>query len=283
VEFYLKIQEIIMLSKTAVITVTYKYPKNLLKKFIKSIEIAGIKRRDIYIRDNTKDDIGYAAGINKIIKKQSKSYNYFLIINPDTLVNKQSIKILLKTIQSSQKIGIVGPKILDEGKNIWSTGGKIDKVRFTAGLRELGKLKSKVIKPSEVDFIPGTAMLIRREVFEDIGLFEEDYFLYYEEVDFCIKAKRAGFKLIVNPTAVITHYPSSTVGKNSPAMRYFMARNHLLLVERFAPFFIKFREAIRLPKSIYQARNDKFELLGIVDYFLRRFGNNKKMLSQIDL
>lgn len=224
--------------------------------------------------DNTKDNRGYGGGINKALKSAKKNFDYFLILNPDVSLKRNAVREMVKVMESDSRVGIVGPKIVDGKGKIWSLGGELDKKRYTAGLIGLGRKNIKLQKTLYPDFISGTAMLIRKEVFQKIGLFAEDYFLYYEDVDFCLRAKKAGFLLAVAPKAEIVHFASSTVGKNSPLMQYYMARNHLLFAERFAPLFVKFYEIIRLPKTIFQARKRPAELLGIRDYFLRRFGRS---------
>lgn len=271
------------LNDIAVIIVVYKYPKNALDDLLRAVQRFGINKKSIFVRDNTNDNVGYAAGINSILRKILKNYKAFLILNPDITISKKTVEILWGSLFEREKIGIVGPKILDENGYIWSMGGEIDEKRYSGGGREIGKNYVKTRMPFEVDFIPGTAMLIKKEVFQKIGLLKEDYFIYYEDVDFSLRAKRAGFDLIVVPQAEIIHRASSTVGKESPAMNYYMARNHLMLVKRFAPFSIKIRELIRMPKTLYNARNSRYELKGIIDFFGGRFGRSIEIKNSVDL
>lgn len=261
------------MKKIAVIIVIYKFPQEKIKKLKESIIKAGIKDRDVFIRDNTHDNVGYGAGINKILKQQINNYDYFLILNPDIELKKDTIAELVKTLDKDSGIGIVGAKILDEKGKIWGIGGELDKKRYSGGLidfqKENKKYKDKVIS---VDFVSGTVMLIRKEIFENIGFFPEDYFIYYEDVEFSKKANGVGFRLATNLQAEITHFASTTMGKNSPAQQYYMARNHMFFVERFAPFSVKLHEFLRLPKTLYEAKDKKYVLLGLRDYFLRKGG-----------
>lgn len=216
-----------------------------------------------------KKNLGFSAGGNIGIKfALSSKADVVFLLNPDALVSKDFLINFDKTTKFLlDKNAIVGTKILDENGKVWSVGGLLDKKRYSSILKH--KLSS------DLDYISGTAVFIKKEVFEKIGFFKEDYFLYYEDVDFCFRAKIAGFKLAVDPNISVVHHPSSSVGKNSPVMQYYMARNHMLFVERFAPMTIKIREFIRMPKTLYQARNKKYELLGITDYFLRRSGRKE--------
>lgn len=257
------------MKELAVIIVVYRFPKKSLKKLIKALINIGINKDCIFVKDNTTYNVGYAGAINIILRRILKKYKYFLILNPDIEIKNNFVKPLLRNIMQNEA-DISGPVIYTKNGNIWGSIGILDKKRYSATM-----LNKSSWKPNMIDFVPGTAFLVKREVFEKVGMFEEKYFLYYDEVDFCIRAKKFGFKLLVNPESKIIHYESTTVGKDSSAMRYYMARSHLYFVERFAPISIKLREFLRLPKTIWQARNRKYELYGILDYFLRRFGRNK--------
>lgn len=256
----------------------------------------------------SKTNLGFAEGNNRGIKYLLENgARYIFILNPDTEITKDTIPELIEVMEKDKRIGIVGPKILiptpreshpgfsTPGESeqippparspyghlsgvlpiIWSCGGIIDKNRFSGGLignREIDKGQYDKVK--EVDFISGTAMMVRSEVFEKVGLLENPYFMYYEDVEFCQKAKKAGFKIIFVPSTTVLHKESSSIGKNSPAQEYYMARNHLLFVERYAPISIKIREFIRLPKTVFEhwLKGEKWAIWGIGDYFIRKFG-----------
>lgn len=223
-----------------------------------------------------KQNLGFAEGNNVGIRYLlSKGTKYILILNPDTLIDKKMIKILLDEMEKDETIGIAGPKILSPNGYLWSCGGILDKKRYSGGLIGLNrKDNGQDERIKEVDYISGTAMMIKRAVFEKIGLFEKKYFIYYEDVELSLLAKKAGFKVVFVPWAVMHHLESSSFGKDSPAHEYYMARNHLQFVERNAPLIIKIREIVRLPKTIYEhaKRREKHALLGIRDFFLRRWG-----------
>lgn len=217
-----------------------------------------------------KNNLGFSAGNNKGIKYAlSKKADVIFILNPDTILRKDFISNMSKSLKEfnmENELGLMGPKIYDESEKIWSLGGKLDKKRYSSILIK------KISK--NLDYISGTAIFIKKEVFNQIGFFKEDYFLYYEDLDFCQRAKNAGYAMEIDSRISITHKESSTVGKNSPIMQYYLARNHLLFLSRFAPLRIKIREAIRLPKTLMEAKKRKYELLGIFDFLIRRFGKS---------
>lgn len=217
-----------------------------------------------------KSNLGFSVGNNIGIKKalQQKADAVFLL-NPDTVLKKDFVFNFSKTIKlflDSNTLGIIGPKIADAKGMIWSMGGVLDKKRYSSIL-----LKTK---KENLDYISATAMLVKTDVFKKIGFLSDEYFLYYEDVDFCQKAIKAGFELEIDSSISVIHDESHSVGKNSKVMQYYLARNHMLFLFRFAPLSIKIREIIRLPRTIYQARDKRYELLGIIDYFLGRQGKN---------
>lgn len=231
------------------------------------------------------ENLGYAGGNNNGIRQILKgSARFVLILNPDTLVQKGSIEQLVRVMDENRDVGIVGPTILDPDGKVWSRGGYVDRMRYSAGLIGLGEMSENhrsdpdlVGMTKEVDYISGTAMMVRREVFESVGLFHLEYFIYFEDVELCLRAKAAGFRIVLVPSATIDHKESSSFGKNSPAHRYYMARNHMLFVERNAQMSIRMREWIRLPKTLWEhwRKGETSAIVGIRDYFFRRFGRRQ--------
>lgn len=239
--------------------------------------ISKVKKYPQIILIENKKNIGFSAGNNIGIKYAlNKKADIVFLLNPDTVVHKDFLRNFdVSTKKLLESNDIIGTKVFSEDGKIWSIGGMVDKKRYSSYLLGYGQKDSnKDDFTMKIDYVSATAIFIKKEVFEKIGFLKEDYFLYYEDVDFCQRARKSGFKLAIDKNISIIHKASSSVGKNSPVMQYYMARNHMLFVERFAPLTIKIRELVRLPKTIYQARNKKHELIGIGDYFLRRFGKS---------
>lgn len=232
---------------------------------------------------------GYAAGNNLGIKKALQlTPDYVLILNPDTILDKNCLKELLKDAEAHVGARVLGPKIYsDAGKKmIWSVGGELDKNRYTAKLIGLGeKDKGQYDKGQQVDFVSGTCMLIPRQVLETGARFYEPYFMYYEDVEFCVRTRKIGYTSVVVPEAKLVHYEVSnshdTLGAklvNLPGWKllknYYLARNHLLFVERNAPIRVKLREILRLPKTVFEhvLQQDTQSLKGVRDYYMRKYG-----------
>ncbi|MEK7166327.1 MAG: glycosyltransferase family 2 protein [Patescibacteria group bacterium] len=235
---------------------------------------------------------GYGGGNNIGIRIALKhGTDYVLVLNPDTILEKDCLKKLLFHAEAHVQSRILGPKIYQaeshtvenkDEKVLWSVGGVLDKKRYTAGLVGLGeKDVGQFDQNSKVDFISGTCMLIPRKVFDTGIKFYEPYFLYYEDVEFCRMASLLGFPSYIVPDAKIIHFETSenkhkslnSLKKNRNLKNYYLARNHLLFVERNAPFGVQLRETIRLPKTLLDhfKKGDGEAIEGIKDYFLRRF------------
>lgn len=195
-------------------------------------------------------NLGYSGGNNLGIQKAlDLGVEYILVLNPDTTVNSDCIRNLVGMAEKN-KSQVVGPKIYFAGSNtIWFAGGKFDKLNVIGkhiGVDEEDKGQFNNIQ--EVDFITGAAILVKSEVFRQIGLFDEKYFLYYEDADFCFRAKNAGFKVLYAPSSVVYHQNAQTTGLGSSLQDYYITRNRMLFASKFLPLrtrFALFREGLK--------------------------------------
>ena len=193
-------------------------------------------------------NLGFAGGNNIGIKyaiENSKLNNeYILLLNNDTVVAPQFLNELVRVGESDEKIGILGPLIYyyDDPKRIQFGGGKLKKF-MTRGvhlyLDEIDEGQFNGIDYEPVDYYTGCALMIKRKVIEKIGLMPEDYFLYYEDVDWNLKSKKAGYISIIVPKAKIWHKVSRSAKQGSPSYIYYHSRNGLLTAKRNAPFFLR--------------------------------------------
>ena len=182
-------------------------------------------------------NIGCAGGNNVGIKAAFElGYDYYWMLNNDTLVEKDALSALVDVIEADSSIGIIGSKIYFAGTNIlWSAGGHVNPYTsesYQYGYFEEDRGKYEEIK--EVDFIVGCSMLFRRELIEDIGFLQEDYFLLYEDTDLNVRAKRAGWKIVYTPHSIIHHKESSSTQSEdtSPFYSYYLIRNGYLMAMR---------------------------------------------------
>lgn len=256
------------MKKVAVVIVNYKVKDKTLK-CISSVEKSSYKDIQIIVVNNCEDNFeeeikkfpevifiqsnqntGYTGGNNAGIKRALKmGADFVFILNPDTEIERNTIDKLLE-VSERTGAGIVGPKVLfDDRKTIWFAGGIFDKANVLGQHRGVDeKDNGQYDEEIETDYVTGGMMFITAGVFKKIGFFDEQYFLYYEDSDFCTRAKKAGFKLIYAPSAVVYHTNAQSTGLGSPLQDYFQTRNRMLFASKFLPFRTRFallRESVR--------------------------------------
>jgi len=181
-------------------------------------------------------NLGFSGGNNIGIDYCLKhGADYVLLLNNDTTVENDFLSELVKAGDSDDKIGLLESKICyhKEPQMIWFAGGKIDWLKISGthiGLNEPDDGKHDATK--EVDYLTGCCLLIKRSVFEKIGKLSEDYFLYYEDTDFCLRARNAGFKCLYVPKSKIYHKVSRSTKPGSASYIYYHTRNGLMLAKR---------------------------------------------------
>lgn len=185
-----------------------------------------------------KKNLGFAGGNNLGIKYALENgADFILLLNNDTLVEVNFLDNMLDSFKINSKIGIVGCKIMYYPKKnrIWYGGGTIDWTRFIArhfGNKEIDR--GQCDKEKEIDFLTGCCMLIKNEVFKNVGYLSEDYFMYVEDVDFCVRVVEAEYKIFYNPKAVIYHKVGlSSGGEKSPFAIKWCTRNRIIFINRF--------------------------------------------------
>ncbi|MCW8805862.1 MAG: glycosyltransferase family 2 protein [Ignavibacteriaceae bacterium] len=181
-------------------------------------------------------NLGFAGGNNEGIKKALReNADYILLINNDTTVEPDFLESLLKVFEKDSKIGIVVPQInyYNQPNKIWTEGGRISRLKGS-GFAYSDKLESEVEQSDKsVSFVSGCCMLIKKEVFLKVGMFDENYFLYTEDTDFCLRTIRAGYKIYVNPRSKIFHkVNSSTKSSYSTLPLYYTTRNRLYFAKK---------------------------------------------------
>jgi hypothetical protein len=211
----------------------------------KRYEVSSSKNRMILIKNS--NNFGFAGGNNVAINFALSFLkpDYILLLNNDTVVDRSFCRELLKGAESKQNIGIVGPKIY-----YYDFSGRIDIINFAgedlilwkaAGIRyganELDKGQHDKIK--DVSRIAGACMLIKEAVFHNIGLLDPSYFFYWEETDFCYRAKRNGYRIVFVPTAKVWHKISSSISIDNPIRTYYLTRNKFIFIKKNATGLIR--------------------------------------------
>jgi GT2 family glycosyltransferase len=153
---------------------------------------------------------GFSAGNNVGIQYAlKKGADYIWVLNNDTVVDRNTLGDLVTLMDSDQRIGISGTTLyfLSEPGKIQTIGG--GKIKSVIGLDRFST------SSTNIDYISGTSLFVRRELFEQVGLLDEGFFFYWEDVDFSHRAKKLDWKLAVATNASVYHKFSSTVGKQS--------------------------------------------------------------------
>ncbi|MDH3201710.1 MAG: glycosyltransferase family 2 protein [Myxococcales bacterium] len=173
---------------------------------------------------------GFAYGNNCAIRQMlsgSLPADYVLLLNPDTIVHSGAVETLLTFMETHPDVGIAGAGLDQADGSDWPYAFRFPTVfsELDAGLgfgpvsrllkkHAVAQRMGPVAQP--IDWVPGAAMIVRREVFDDVGLMDEHYFLYYEETDFCQAAKRAGWSCWYVPEARVLHIAGQSTGVTAP-------------------------------------------------------------------
>lgn len=182
----------------------------------------------------SEENLGFAGGNNLGIKAAHGKYLY--LINNDTEFKSFSIDPLIARLESSKKIGMVCPKIrFFEPPCSIQFAGYTPLSKITLRNRSIGFGENDNRQYNTAHATPyahGAAMLIKKEAIEKVGLMPEDYFLYYEELDWSMMFRRAGYEIWYEPATEIFHKESQATGQNSPLRTFYITRNRLLFVKR---------------------------------------------------
>jgi GT2 family glycosyltransferase len=172
----------------------------------------------------SRDNLGFTGGNNLGIRSAvEQEAEFIFLLNNDTTVHPALLGWLVSTLILDPKCGIVGPTMnyYDHPEEVWATGGKMD-----------WRGQSTLLTHGEPpDFIVGAGLMVRSDTLGQIGLFDDRFFLYYEESDLCARALDAGWTLHVAPEGVLWHKVSKSTGTDSALTLYYMRRNQLLYLK----------------------------------------------------
>lgn len=228
---------------------------------------------------------GFAYGNNEAIRDRIVSENpprYVLLLNPDTIVRPRAIRHLVDFLEKHPGVGLAGSRLEDPDGTPQMSAFRFPNVASELdGTLRLGLvsrlLKSSVVAPpipneeTEIDWVAGASMLIRREVFDAIGLLDEHYFMYYEEVDFCWRARKAGWPCWYVPSSHVVHLVGQASG----------ITNQKMVPKRRPDYWFESRRRyfLRNRGALYAMACDVAALGGLAAWQLRRLVERKKGLD----
>ena len=239
----------------SIITVNYRQPEVTCELLI-SLEKINYQNIEIWVVDNHSDgslkakvknrfpsvnvieskaNLGFASGNNLAITQANGQYLMFL--NNDTEVTPNFLEPLVEVMETNEKVGICASKLhyFHHPDTIQYAGSsdlhpfKIQS--FAVGYGEKDSGQYDIIKPTNLAH--GAAMMVRTSIIKEVGLMPEEFFLYYEEIDWCLKIRDAGYQIYFVPQSLVLHKESISVGKQSAIQVYYKTRNRILLARKW--------------------------------------------------
>jgi GT2 family glycosyltransferase len=228
---------------------------------------------------------GFAGGTNLGIEAAlSSGTDSVLLLNNDASIDAPSVAAMLETLVSAPEIGVVGPTVWHRGKCV-SAGGR-DIVRHGATHLRLREPPTTIL---DVDYVPGTIALVKRQVFESVGLLDEDYFFGGEMADLCHRARLRGFRSVTDPRGRALHDLDRSSQERQTLHIYYVVRNRFLFVRRhyagrrgwlYARWIA--RAAVTALAALCRGRRRRARavMLGMLDGVRGRFGGqNERVLA----
>jgi GT2 family glycosyltransferase len=207
-------------------------------------------------------NLGFAGG-NNLAARQAKG-DFIFYINNDAEITEGCLEKLISLFEKRPKLGIVSPLICyfkeskDASNDLIQYAGMTQMNALTARNSTIGEKtrdSGQYADAKPTAYAHGAAMMISRKATEKVGLMFEDFFLYYEELDWCERIRKAGFEIFVEPRARIYHKESATVGASSTLKTYYINRNRIYFMRRnygglgFVAFLV-FLTFVAIPKNI---------------------------------
>lgn len=239
------------------------------------------------------ENLGFSAGNNVGIKAAlADGADYVFLINNDAELDSKTLSELVHAALADPSIGILGALVYkrDQPGVIEHAGGRLNlALGYNGKARGFGQVDRGQFKAMEqVEWVSGCALMVSRSFVASVGLLDPDYFCYCEDVDWCLRARIAGFKVIIVPSAKVWHKGASSSGsKGSSLSIYCFVRNQMLLCARYAPLRFgvarRLREAVILVSTLaFVARSRSHKgraaleaLRGAHDYHCGRFGKQR--------
>jgi len=273
--------------KVAVIFLIYRQRDNLEEAAasLRQSRAGDVELKEIVI-DNSEVNLGFTGGNNQGIRQALEwGADAVWLLNDDVKVDKYAVSELEKTL-GDEKVGVVVPKIYfypgfefhkdryvkkELGKVIWYAGGEVDWDNVIGVHRGVDEVDvGQFDKQMETEFATGCSMLIKKEAIEKTGLLDEKYFMYLEDLDYSVRLKRHGFKIVYQPKAIVWHKNAQSSGVGDDLHDYFFTRNRLLFGFSYAP--IRTRIALLRESARLMIKGSKWQRQGVIDFYLRKFG-----------
>jgi hypothetical protein len=255
-------------TKTAVVILNWN-GKTFLEKFLPTLVNNTPAEADIWVIDNNSTDdsllllkqnfqtvktieldknYGFAGGYNKGLGQINAKY--FLLLNSDIEVPENWLYPLVEMMENNPDIAVCGPKLLSyEQKNHFeyagAAGGFIDRFGYPFCKGRIFDTceedKGQYNQASDCFWISGAALMIRSEIFNKVGGFDDDFFAHQEEIDLCWRIQNLGYRIVCEPKSFVYHVGGGTLPKSNPFKTYLNFRNNLFLIQKNMPKYKRHR------------------------------------------
>lgn len=228
-----------------------------------------------------KENLGFTGGNNVGIHYAlAHDADYLVLLNNDTTVDAHLIEAMLKPFKKNETTGLVGPKVVyyENPQHVWCAGGYYNPILGRAVMYGTFSKQKIFDKEEHVDWISFCVVMIKREVFEKIGNLDDDFFSSYEDLDFCLRAKKQGYSCFYTPHTVVKHkIAQDWGGLDNPLYIYYQTRNALLCMKKNRSFlgyilFFTTYLCISTPRRAYRLyQNNKtkrisYIFMGVSDF-----------------
>lgn len=204
------------------------------------------------------DNLGYGGAVNRAVASLPETVDAVLICNPDVLVGEDALDALRARLDAEPTIGAVGPRILNEDGTLYPSARRIPSLRTGIGHALFVRVwpgnpwtkayrSENQVSARDVGWLSGACLLVRRSVFEELGGFDEGYFMYFEDVDLGYRIGRAGFRNRYEPAASVVHVGGlSTQAESRRMVRVHHASAYRFLANKYrGPLLAPVRAVLR--------------------------------------
>jgi N-acetylglucosaminyl-diphospho-decaprenol L-rhamnosyltransferase len=273
-----------MTGSIAMISVSY-YSTRDLDHSIRSARAATSQPLSVFVVNNAQDDtdieafaashpdvelieagsnLGYGRALNLAVDRLDPEFEWVLVVNPDTEFTEGSIDEMLRVAHNAPDAAAFGPRILDSDGSVYPSARALPSLRvgaghallarfwpdnrFSAAYRRADLTSLELVDPTPTGWLSGACLLIRRDVYEAIGGFDDRFFMYFEDVDLGKRIGERGALNLYVPTAVITHVGGQSTRRNSRRMIIVHHRSaYLYLQKKYEGWYLwPLRVALRI-------------------------------------
>jgi GT2 family glycosyltransferase len=249
-------------------------------------KIKEVKMKNFHLIEND-TNLGFAGGNNVGIEfALALGSDYVCVLNNDTIVGKHLFERLLKAAHDHPKAGAISPKIYfskhyefhkdryknnELGKVIWYAGGNIDWANIYGSNHGVDEVDRGQFDDDRLtDFATGACIFMSKVVLEQVGLFDEKYYLYMEDADLCMRMKKAGYEVWYAHKPTVWHRVSQSSGIGSNLNDYFISRNRMIFGMRYASLRTKYALSRESFRFILFGRH--WQRRGVIDYYRGNLG-----------